>query len=45
MQTLNEFSLDDIYYVDETGLYCKLQPSRTLCNLVKKAGTKASKKG
>ena len=45
MHTLNEFSLDDIYNMDEAGLYCELQPSRTLCSLVKKSGTKASKRG
>ena len=43
-EILGKYDLSCIYNMDETGLFYELQPSKTLCQVMKKQGTKQSKK-
>ena len=40
---LKEFNPSDIFNLDETGLFYKLLPNRTLCSEAKAKGTKSTK--
>ena len=43
-RVLSDYSLNQIYNMDETALFYDLTPNKTLCTMAKKSGTKQSKK-
>ena len=42
-EVLKDYSKDEIYNLDETGLFFKLQPSKSICKQSFTSGTKRSK--